>query len=210
MEINLLENPFPHVLIKNFYTVDELENIKHELRFLNKPDKMMSSGFIHGGCGTTTHKALLLEEVYSNRKISDILTILDRKYTKEIVDSIIEKFPSYIKLRYINSKLTKARYYFNGEKYGAHTDYTTDFVTLSFFHSNPKKFSGGELHFTDYNYTVECSDNTFILFPSYVKHEVFEIKISDDEYYNGHGRYCVSQFLNLIPGKFDRRLLKNA
>jgi hypothetical protein len=209
MEIKLLDSPFPHVIINDCYSQEELEDIKLELKFLSKPNKLMVSGIMHGGCGGTTHKAILLEETYSNRKISDILTIFDKKYSKELVDQIVEKFPSFIKLKFINSKITKLRYYFDGEKYSAHTDTSRDFIALSFFHSNPKKFTGGEIHFTDYDYTVECSDNTYILFPFYIKHEVFEVKISNDEYYNGNGRYCVSQFLDVIPNIFDKRLIKS-
>lgn len=206
MEINLLNDPFPHVVIQDFYTPTELSDIKDELKFLNKPNKLMNVGTMHGGCGDTTHKALLLEDVYANRKISDIIMIFKRKYTKEFIDNIINALPTYQKLRYVNSRITKARYYFNGEKYGPHTDISRDFITLSYFHSHPRRFTGGELHCTDYNYTLDCSDNTFIMIPYYVKHEVLEVKISDDDYYNGNGRYCVTQFLNFIPNQYDKKI----
>ena len=60
-----------------------------------------------------------------------------------------------------------------------------------------KKFTGGELYFPQYNYEVDCSGNTFILFPGYVEHAVRKVSIDNDNYWNGNGRYCVSQFLNV-------------
>lgn len=208
MEVILLKEPFEHVIIKNFYTPEELIDIKNELKFLTKPHKMLSPGdpgASHGQGGGTTHKAICLEEVYNNKKISDIITIFKKKYDKELVNLIVSKFPSYEKLKYINSRITKVRYYFDGEGYAPHTDINRDFIAFSYFHSVPKKFSGGELHCTDFNYTLDCSDNTFILLPSYIKHEVTVVNIIGEEYYSGNGRYCVSQFLNLIPSLFDTK-----
>lgn len=209
MNIHLLDNPFPHVIINNFYTEQEVKDIKDELRFLMKPGKLMDPGLYHGNNGLTTHRALLLEEVYSDRRVSDILTIFKKKYDKNLINTIIEKWPMFEKLRHINSRLTKARYYHNGEGYGAHTDYNRDFIALSYFHSHPKRFTGGELHCTDYNYTLDCSDNTFILIPSYVKHEVIKVQIEDDDYYSGNGRYCISQFLDAIPHVTDKKIAQS-
>lgn len=206
MEIQLLETPFPHVIVNNFYSEDELVDIKHELKFLTKPGKLIPPGTMHGGGGHTTHKAIGLEEIYSNKKVSDILTIFKKKYDKNFVDTIVEKFPTFKKLQHINSRITKVRYYYDGEGYPSHMDYTRDFIALSYFHSHPKKFTGGELHCTEFNYTLDCSDNTFILLPFYAAHEVIEVKISEDNYYSGNGRYCVSQFLNVIPHRFDTKL----
>lgn len=200
MQIQLLDNPFPHVIVKNFYNDQELQDIKDEIKFLSKPGKMLDPGVYHGGNqGLTTHKALLLEKTYSNSRVSDILTIFRQKYEEDnfnFVDIIQSKFPSYKKLMYINNTITKVRYYHDGEGYGAHTDIYHDFLAFSYFHTTPKKFTGGELHCTDYNYTIDCSDNTLVLIPGYVKHEVLNTQISDDDYYNGNGRYCVSQFLD--------------
>jgi hypothetical protein len=206
MNIQLLNEPFPHVVIYDFYTEKELEDIKHELKFLTKPDKLMPPGIMHGMVEPTNHHALLLEDAYANRKISDILTIFKRKYDKNLVDLIVDKFPEFMKIKHINSRITKVRYYYNDDAYPPHIDITRDFLAFSYFHSHPRKFSGGELHCTDYNYTLDCSDNTFMLLPSYVKHEVLKVQIGDDEYFNGNGRYCVSQFLDVIPHQIDKKL----
>jgi Rps23 Pro-64 3,4-dihydroxylase Tpa1-like proline 4-hydroxylase len=206
MNIRLLDQPFPHVVIDNFYDDQELKDIKDELHFLAKPGKLMPPGRIHGAPGMTTHGALMLEEVYSNRKVSDILSIFKKKYTKEFIDSIVNKWPSFEKLRHINSRVTKVRYYHNGEGYVPHIDANRDFIALSYFHSHPKKFQGGELHCTDYNYTLDCADNTFILLPSYIKHEVIKVCIENDDYFNQNGRFCVTQFLDAIPHTIDKKI----
>ena len=206
MNIHLLNHPFPHVVIYDFYNKRELEDIKLELKFLTKPDKLLPPGTMHGFGGPTDHRALLLEDTYANRKVSDILTIFKNKYTTELVDSIVKKFPEFIKLKHINSRITKVRYYHNNDSYPPHTDYTRDFLAFSYFHSQPRKFTGGEIHCTDYNYTLDCSDNVFVILPSYVKHEVLKVQIEDDAYFNGNGRYCVSQFLDVIPHQIDKKL----
>lgn len=203
MDIIISENPFPHVIVKNCYTNDELDLIRQELKFLTKKEKMSPPGIHHGMNGRTNAPAIYLESVYADKNISDILTIFKSKYSRQFVDGIISHFPSFIKLKYINSIVTKVRYYHNGEGYEGHIDSGRDFLAFSYFHTHPKKFSGGELYCPDYDYKIECDDNTLILLPFYIKHQVLPVSISDDEYWSGNGRHCVSQFLNLIPCDHD-------
>ena len=71
----------------------------------------------------------------------------------------------------------------------------------AYFYKEPKKFTGGELFFPEYDYILESKNNSCIIFPSYFLHEVLQVKITDCDYYSGFGRYCMSQFTNIIEKK---------
>ena len=62
-------------------------------------------------------------------------------------------------------------------------------------------FSGGELFFPEYDYEFECSDNSMIIIPSYVEHGVRKVSIKSSDYYDGYGRYCMTQFLASVPAQ---------
>jgi Rps23 Pro-64 3,4-dihydroxylase Tpa1-like proline 4-hydroxylase len=164
---------------------------------------MIKPGVHHGMNGLTTSQAVLLEKFYADKELSVILKIFKKTLNSDLIRDIVQRIQTFIKLQYINSVFTKVRYYHDGEGYGPHTDVELDFLTFSYFHTHPRKFTGGDLYCPDYNYTIDCSDNTFVLFPFYIKHEVLPVTIPNDEYWNGNGRYCVSQFLNLIPSNYD-------
>ena len=90
--------------------------------------------------------------------------------------------------------MTKVRYYHNDEYYDPHTDKPFHFLAFSYFHKQPKKFSGGELIFPKYDYYYPCDDNSMIIFPGWVEHGVSKVKINDSEYYDGYGRYAITHF----------------
>jgi hypothetical protein len=197
MKIKLLDCPFPHVLCEDFYDEKELALIWEEIKFLSYPSKLFNPGFHHDPSGTLTRsRALHLEKAYSIKELSNILQITKKTLDPPFVSTIINKWPSFLRLRFIDLIMTKIRYYHNDEEYRPHTDIAHDFLTFSYFHTNPKKFIGGELYFPKYNYEIECNNNTFILLPGYVEHGVRKTIINDD-YWNGNGRYCVSQFLSI-------------
>ena len=83
MNIQLLNDPFPHVLIKNFYEEKELELIKEELKFLTKPNKLLLPG-IHQGAGglggLRESRALHLEEAYTIPELSNILQVTKKTF----------------------------------------------------------------------------------------------------------------------------------
>ena len=197
MNLQLLDDPFPHVLIENFYNEKELSLIQEEIKFLSYPNKLYKPGIHHSSLALTESRALHLEKAYTIPEISNILQITKKTLDDPFISTIVNKWPSLLRLRYIDLIITKVRYYHNGEGYKPHTDIGHEFLTFSYFHSLPKKFTGGELYFPQYNYEIECSNNTFILLPGYVEHGVKNVSIGDDDYWNGHGRYCISQFMGV-------------
>lgn len=198
--IKLLKQPFPHIIGDNFFSNTQLEEIWEELNFLSKPDKLFLPGIHHGAGGlggSTNSRAICLEESYRIRDISNILQVYKHILKDEEILRTTEEWPSYLRLKYISRIITKVRYYHNGDKYSKHCDWRNDFLLFSYFHKEPKRFSGGEVHFPEYDYTFSCDNNTLIIFPGYIEHEVKEVLISNDAYWNGNGRYCISQFLSI-------------
>ena len=54
----VFSDPFPHLIIENFYNDKELELIWEELRFLTKPDKLLPPEDYGGVEGYNDDKAL--------------------------------------------------------------------------------------------------------------------------------------------------------
>ena len=71
-------------------------------------------------------------------------------------------------------------------------------LTKYILNKKPKKFTGGELFFPEYDYELTCDDNSLIMFPGWVEHGVKKVSIKDSDYHEGNGRYCISSFINNV------------
>ena len=195
LEADAFIDPFPHLIIKNFYNDDELELIWEELKFYTKPGKFFDAKDFGGVVDKTNSHAIILDEIYKkNRKLSNILTVNRKLFTSETLNVFAEIHDCCCIANQSNTDITKVRYYHNDEYYDPHTDKPFHFLAFSYFHKQPKKFSGGELIFPKYDYYYPCDDNSMIIFPGWVEHGVSKVKINDSEYYDGHGRYAITSF----------------
>ena len=196
---NAFTDPFPHLIIDDFYNTDELELIWEELNFYTKPDKLLTAKDFGGVVGGTNAHALSLDRVYkTNRKVSNILTVSRKIFESDILESFAQIHGSCALAPYINNDFTKVRYYHNGEYYNPHFDGQMLYLAFTYFNREPKKFSGGELYFPHYDYEFPCTNNSLIMLPSWVAHGVREVKIEDSNYYDGWGRYAITHFLTII------------
>jgi len=200
--IHKLSEPFPHLIVENMYNEEELKLIWEELTFLTKPNKLLDptgyGGASINGRALSTAKALILELAYSRKELSNILT-LSRKLFDGGYLSIFSKIsPNCITARYMNNVVTKVRYYKNLDAYEPHRDMTSSYLICTYFNKEPKCFSGGQLYFPEYNYEFECKNNSMILMPTYILHGVKQVNLENDYYLSGNGRYCITQFLQLI------------
>ena len=131
----------------------------------------------------------------ANRGISNILSVNRILFNCCVLDKFSELHGCCTIANETNWDTTKVRYYHNGEYYDPQTDKSTQFLAFSYFYKEPKKFSGGELFFPDHDSQLTCENNSLIIFPEWVKHGVNEVKIKDSDYYDGWGRYCISNFI---------------
>jgi len=194
--------PFPHLIINNFYNDEELELIWEELKFYTKPNKLLPPEGYGGVVGYTDSKALCLDNLYVNangenpsyRSISSILTVNRKVFDDSVLQSFSDIHDCCGLAPETNFDVTKVRYYHDGDHYDPHIDKSIQFLAFSYFYKEPKRFTGGELIFPKYNFELTCENNSIIMFPGWVEHGVKRVNIEDSNYYEGYGRYCISSF----------------
>jgi len=202
---NAFTDPFPHLIIDDFYNPEELELIWEELNFYTKPDKLLTAKDFGGVVDKTNSHALLLDKIYKeHRKLSSILTVTRKVFTKDILESFAQIHDCCGLAPITNNDCTKVRYYHNGEYYEPHVDASMQFLIFSYFNKEPKKFSGGEVYFPKYDYEFPCNNNSIIILPGWVEHGVREVRIDDSNYYDGWGRYAITHFLRLL-NKYENK-----
>ena len=198
VNIKLFDDPFPHLIAKNFYDESELKLIWEELDFYTKDGKLFNAKDYGGVVDKTNSKAILLDEVYQEkyRNISNILTVNRKLFN----DKILEKFSSIHDCcsiaKFSNYDITKVRYYHNDEYYEPHIDRKFQFLGFSYFYREPKKFKGGELIFPKYDYSFQCENNSLIMMPGWVEHGVSKVSIYNSDYFEGYGRYAITSFFS--------------
>jgi 2OG-Fe(II) oxygenase superfamily len=198
-QIRQIEQPFPFLEIKNLYNDEELKLIWQELEFLNCLNKLEPPE----NTGTAVDEkskvplkknvGLFLDDIYTKRNLSNILTVNPKIFSRQIVDAFSELSFAYKIINSTNVDKTLISYYENGGYYKPHEDKSL-FTAVTWFFKEPKAFTGGDLYFTDYNVQVEIENNMSVIFPSFVKHAVDKIILKDKDLI-GYGRYAMTQFL---------------
>ena len=194
----LLKDPFPHMIVENFYNGDELKLIWEELDFYTKDGKLFDAEEFGGIVNKTNSKAIWLDKVFSKkyRNLSNILKVNRKLFDSAILDAFSSIHDCCSIAKFCNHDTTKVRYYHDGNYYEPHTDKTVQFLGFSYFYREPKKFEGGELIFPKYDYTFDCPNNSLIMMPGWVEHGVSKISIKNSDYFDGYGRYAVTSFFS--------------
>ena len=202
LDFKFNNDPFPHVIINNFYSEQELSRIFRELEFLTSakkldPPKRTGTSKEENGDISKNNFGLFLEDVYMphQRKVSDILTLTKKVFCGEVCDLLDECHWFYKFIGHSTKDTTLVSYYENGGYYKPHID-TATITVLTHFFKEPQQFTGGELVFNDYDYSLPTVNNRAIFFPSIMKHSVNEIKL-EGEPMSGLGRYTISQFFHI-------------
>ena len=195
MKIEVLKDPFPHVIIRDLYDENELEAIWDELKFFTRPGKLLPGEQYGSAPGRTNANAVILDQVFTDICFSNIMSLDTKIFSSDALERLGEAHESCAYFNRPGLRLTtKLRYYHHGEVYDTHTDYSYQFLVFSYFHKEPKKYSGGNLFFEKHDYTYGCDNNSCIIIPGYIPHGVGEVSIDDSDYYDGNGRYCISIF----------------
>jgi hypothetical protein len=206
LDVDLITLPFPHLIIRNTFNEQELKLIWRELEFLNSPLKLARPS-VNGtavdqntGLSLSNNFSIWLDGVYNKREVSDILRINKKILDPGIANAFAGLSPLLGHINMIDKYTTKIRYYETGEYYRGHTDLAR-FTAISYFFKEPKSFTGGDLHFDDFDYTVNIENNMTILFVGSMIHSTTELVMTDHkERFSGYGRYAMTQFLNLDDG----------
>ena len=211
LEAELYCDPFPMMIVYNFYNEAELNLIWKELDFYTAPNKLLDAKKYGGVVDRTNAKALLLDDIYRDRtkekektnfrNISNILTMNRKIFNCGVLDTFSEIHDCVGLANQANWDITKVRYYHNDEYYDPHTDSPFHFLAFSYFYKEPKKFKGGDLQFPKYKMNLPCENNSLIIFPGWVEHGVRKVKIEDSDYYDGYGRYAITSFFGIKESK---------
>ena len=192
MKAELVLEPFPHVLLRDFYTKDEMVTVLDEKKRLDQhlqPPRFSGSARDKAtGRPLKFNAGLFLTDAFPN---SEIVSLARRHIFQELIDQIdcswwkdvwrMNNFESWMLSRYSD-----------GQYYNAHRD-ASQHTLLVWFNTEPKQFTGGDLIFTDYNLTIPCVNNTGIIFPGPIRHEVPPVK--------GEGRYTLTCFTSISTPK---------
>ena len=119
---NAYSDPFPHLIVNNFYNSQELELVWEELKFFTKPNKLLDANDYGGVVTHTNSHALILDDVYKNRKFSNILNVNRKLFTSDILKIFAKIHDCCSVAKDCNYDVTKVRYYHDGEYYEPHTD----------------------------------------------------------------------------------------
>ena len=197
MKVNTIKlNDFLEIpYIDNFYSEEELADIMHELKFLNKNGKLklpINTGTAKDDNAVLkNNRGLFLDEIYAERGISDILRLNRKIFTVEIINA----FPCMKAIKKSNSDTTLISYYEDSDYYKSHVDGAV-LTALTYFHTLPKAFTGGDLYLREYDVTLPCVLNRVYFLSSLIEHEVTPVSMSIKHLSKGFGRYCMSQFLS--------------
>jgi Rps23 Pro-64 3,4-dihydroxylase Tpa1-like proline 4-hydroxylase len=202
MRINIVREPFNHIIIENMYSHEEYQTIWNELMFLKN--------FMGGPSSTRSARGkdlkfskkgdgIFLQDFFTNfHEHSSIFQVTRKLFSPEIM-SIAQSIDYYYKLyQHIKYDAILLQYYRNGDFYKKHMD-TATFSAVTLLHKEPKKYEGGELSFTEYNYTPNIQNNSCIIFPSHIFHEVKEVymnpkNLNDD----ASERFTITHFLHAV------------
>ena len=207
MDIKYHDIGFPFIEIQNTYDDNELELIWEELNFLCYSDKLKGpeetgAAFEFDQFGNKYHtknnRGILIDTVYSERTTSNILTC-NRKLFNIVSKAFLETDHWFYKRMKITEDYTLLSYYENNQYYGIHND-NSIITALTWFYKEPKKFEGGDLGFSDFNYIIPVKNNYTILFPGIINHFVTSVTMDEKNLNKKYGRFCMSQFL------YNRRL----
>lgn len=192
MFIQNLHEPFYHTIIDDFYTNDELEKIWQELDFITP--NLLSPADTHSYVASTLKKGVFLHELYKKIEFSHIYRLNRKLFTLSIEQSSKQNpFLNYIPHK--NADSTLINYYTNKSFYSEHQD-DSILTAVTALWKEPRKFIGGDLKFTKYDYTPKMKNNSMVIFPGFVDHEVTSIEMNNKDI--GYGRFSITQFMTIV------------
>jgi predicted 2-oxoglutarate/Fe(II)-dependent dioxygenase YbiX len=201
MEFNYIDHGIDAIVIDNFYSESQLTEIFNELDKLTRDhkliadkDKLEAAVDIDGNFVTTKYGA------WVNDINSAIVKYPIENFTKrEVFDKIVGFNSMYRILFHMNRRSHLASYYENAGYYSKHVD-ASAFTILSYFHTEPKQFKGGDIvlhsNVFDKKVTIETRNNRVVILPSCTVHEVTPIEMTS-KILDGTGRYCCSIFASV-------------
>lgn len=189
MKIKIENDPFPYIIIEDYFTEDECDLIWKEIDFLysklGTPEEFFAAQD-DDGTYITNSLGLSLDNIYRNRKISDILTISNKIFDSDLCQKFESKNEYWCVINCANTDYTKLRLYNESSKYDSHRDQWANAIastTLSL-----DEFLGGHLYFPRHDFTIRSGNNKTVIFPGWVEHGITEIRKGS--------RFAITKFIH--------------
>ena len=188
--------PIPYLLVKNYFDDKDIELMLKELRFLTP--KMTYSPPKDMPDGTKQNNQINLDNLYGDRETSNILNVMNKIYDdSKLIQTLNDMSWFYKVWGYTNTDATFVAYYENTDYYKAHRDIAIISI-MYWLWEEPKSFTGGNVHLTDYDIEIPLERNQLMIMPSSLYHAVDPIKmIGNNKKLSGMGRYCIARFLKM-------------
>jgi predicted 2-oxoglutarate/Fe(II)-dependent dioxygenase YbiX len=202
MKLTVVTDPIHYIYIEDFYTEEELNLIWLELEcYLSIPERLLppeetGSATDEDGNIRKENRGVWLDNVYTQdyRHMSNILNVNQKLFRPEIIN---QQSSWFFKDAHLNTDGTLISYYEDCGYYLKHND-VSYMTACTWFFKEPKKFTGGDFHFCDYDITVECKNNSTVIFPSNLYHSVDTVSIPHEHRNKGYGRFCMTQFVKIV------------
>ena len=220
MKIVHHQKPY-YTIIYDFYTDQEQNEIWEEIEQLKQHDVLSENPadtagawvndmfvtqryikrnlgkFLDGYYKDERDKSAILKYI---QRINSTKNEYNANYFKEMHDGE-NPFTPY--LFHTNYYTTLLNYYEDTHHYEPHHDHAC-LTVISYFWKHPKKFTGGELSFTQYPpESVPLENNCVIIFPSFQRHAVSPVVMDKNDSGELNGRVAISQFLShkFVPSR---------
>ena len=203
LDIVSFKEPFEHYVWNNIFSETELKQIWIELDFLSngnffhRPDQNIRNSVALDPAGNSLanrHCVHLNDSILDFRFNSKIYELFRSKfYSSEFYNNGVGPLMKYVSKSNQDSIIVS--YYKDQDYYKPHTDISA--ATICFYLWKDKKdFEGGDLLFTEYDYTYTPNFNSAIMFPSCMEHEAKKI-VSLNTTEHIHKRICITMLVSL-------------
>ena len=196
-------SPVPFLYYQDLFAEEELKLIYSELDFYQESKDIFFQTDTSQTNGATDSNGDSLKRnggFFMNNLWGEIKSPIGR-FTCDIFNTPILNHPSNYFFNDFNPELNGflVSYYESQDCYKPHRD-TTVATLVIWLWKEPKKFNGGDFHFTDFpNVKLNTSNNCAVLFPGQYKHHVNPVKMNNGfsaSKEDGFGRYSFTLFMN--------------
>lgn len=199
MNIVLVEEPFPHVIVEGFLDEEEYHNVWREFVFLapkmRTPDQTAAASKDRGIPLKRGH-GLFIDTFYQKAEDSDTFKAANKILNRPFMEQIAGLDNLYAPFVLVNRSATLMQIYRNGDAYQPHKDASL-YTAVYLMHKEPKQYGGGDFYFDQYDYTVPLRSNDMLIFPSVFSHGVSEVKLLSNNIEDA--RFTATQLLYLTP-----------
>lgn len=197
MTVRLLTEPFTHILNDSFFNEIEYHDVWQEIKYLShrmRPPKETGAAQ-ERGISAKKGVGIFLSHFFVDPHDSSIFRATRKIFNTRIYEQAILESEHQFRgfFNKINYDEVLLQMYANGDYYKSHTDENL-FTHITQINKTPKQFTGGELYFAEFDYTVNLNNNQSIIFPSYLLHEVKQVKTISENFEDF--RFTISNFLS--------------